>query len=140
MGLDVQARPAALGPADLVVDGLLGYSQAGSPRGATAQLIEATAGRRILALDVPSGLELATGTLHTPHVVAEATLTLAAPKHGLRAPDAAAAVGQLYLADISVPPLVWERLGLTHPFSPFGTHPIARIGATPSRTADDAPR
>jgi NAD(P)H-hydrate epimerase len=112
------------------VDGLLGYSQAGPPRGGAARLIQATAGRRILALDVPSGLELATGTLHTPHVVAEATLTLAAPKQGLRAAGVAAAVGRLYLADISVPPLVWERLGLP-PFSPFSTHTIARIGAAP---------
>jgi NAD(P)H-hydrate epimerase len=63
-------------------------------------------------------------------VVAAATVTLAAPKHALRAPGAAAAVGQLYLADISVPPLVWPRLGLAPP-SPFGTNTIARIGMAP---------
>jgi phage tail-like protein len=40
-------------------------------------------------------LELATGVLHAPHVVAEATLTLAAPKEGLRAPGAAAGRSQL---------------------------------------------
>jgi NAD(P)H-hydrate epimerase len=127
MGLDLQVGGPALGQADLVLDGLLGYSQAGPPRDHMARLIQATAGRRVLALDVPSGLELATGRLHTPHVVAEATMTLAAPKQALRSPGAAVAVGALYLADISVPPLVWARLGLAHP-SPFGTHPIARIG------------
>jgi NAD(P)H-hydrate epimerase len=131
MSLDVQVDGPALGPAELVLDGLLGYSQAGPPRDRTARLIEATAGQRVLALDVPSGLELATGTLHTPYVVAAATLTLAAPKHALRAPGAAVAVGQLYLADISVPPLVWTRLGLTHPLAAFGTHTIARIGGIP---------
>jgi NAD(P)H-hydrate epimerase len=120
-----------LGRADLVLDGLLGYSQAGPPRGRTARLIQASAGRRVLALDVPSGLELTTGRLHTPHVVAAATLTLAAPKHALRAPGTAAAVGQLYLADISVPPGVWARLGLVPP-SAFGTHTIVRIGVTPA--------
>lgn len=126
IGLDVRAGRAALGPADLVLDGLLGYSQAGPPHGDAAELIQATAGQRVLALDVPSGLELRTGTLHTPHVVAVATLTLAAPKQPLRAPGAAGAVGALYLADISVPPLVWARLGLADP-PPFGTHTIARI-------------
>jgi NAD(P)H-hydrate epimerase len=127
MGLNVGVGEPVLGQADLVLDGLLGYSQAGPPRDRTAQLIQATAGQRVLALDVPSGLELATGKLHTPHVMAAATLTLAAPKHALRAPGTAAAVGQLYLADISVPPLVWARLGLAPP-SAFGTHTIARIG------------
>jgi NAD(P)H-hydrate epimerase len=131
MGLDVQVDSTAIDPADLVVDGLLGYSQAGPPRDRTARLIQATAGRRVLALDVPSGLELATGRLHSPHVVAAATLTLAAPKTGLRAPGAPVAVGPLYLADISVPPLVWARLGLPPP-SPFGRHTIARIATTPA--------
>jgi NAD(P)H-hydrate epimerase len=130
MGLDVQVDGTALDPADLVLDGLLGYSQVGPPRGRTARLIQATAGQRVLALDVPSGLELATGTLHSPHVVAAATLTLAAPKTGLRAPGAPAAVGPLYLADISVPPLVWARLGLAPP-SAFGTHTIARLRSVP---------
>lgn len=73
-----------------------------------------SAGRRVLALDVPSGLELESGELHTPHTVAEATMTLAAPKTALGRPDAAAAVGRLFLADISVPALVYERLGLAY--------------------------
>jgi NAD(P)H-hydrate epimerase len=51
----------------------------------------------VLALDVPSGLELATGALYDPHVQAEATLTLAVPKEPLRAPGAAAARGELFL-------------------------------------------
>jgi NAD(P)H-hydrate epimerase len=134
MGLDVQVDGTRLGPAELVLDGLLGYSQAGPPRDRTARLIQVTAGQRILALDVPSGLELVTGRLHSPHVMAEATLTLAAPKTGLRAPGAPVAVGPLYLADISVPPLVWARLGLPPP-SPFGRHTIARIGTTPASGA-----
>ncbi len=66
--------------ADLVVDALLGYSQRGSPRPAAARLIAAAAAARVVALDVPSGLELSRGVLHEPHVRAEATMTLAAPK------------------------------------------------------------
>jgi NAD(P)H-hydrate epimerase len=134
MGLDVQVKGAAIDRADLVVDGLLGYSQAGPPRDRAARLIQATAGRRVLALDVPSGLELTTGRLHSPHMVAAATLTLAAPKTGLCAPGAPVAVGPLYLADISVPPVVWGRLGLPPP-SPFGRHTIARIGTAPASGA-----
>jgi len=136
MDVAVEAGIAPLSTSELVLDGLLGYSQTGPPRGGAAWLIEGTAGRRVLALDVPSGLELATGTLHTPQVVAVATLTLAAPKQGLRAPGAAAVVGELYVADISVPPSVFARLGLAPP-PPFGAATIVRLD--PLRAGDDGP-
>ncbi len=111
---------------DLVLDALFGYGQTGAPRGEAARLIEASLGRRVLALDVPSGLELATDTVHDPHVRADATLTLALPKAGLRAADARPAVGELFLADISIPARVYERLDLSHD-PPFGLSPIVRI-------------
>lgn len=111
---------------DLVIDALLGYGQQGDPRGEPARLIELSARRRVLSLDVPSGLELSTGARRTPCIAAEATLTLAAPKEGLRSSGAAAVVGRLYLADISVPPLVYERLGLAYA-SPFASNTIVRI-------------
>jgi NAD(P)H-hydrate epimerase len=50
-----------------------------------------------------------TGAAADPCVAATATLTLALPKTGLAG---APQVGELYLADISVPQLVYERLGL----------------------------
>jgi YjeF-related protein N-terminus len=49
--------------------------------------------RPVVALDVPSGLELANGRVHEPYVRANATLTLAEPKIALR--GARAAVGSL---------------------------------------------
>lgn len=123
------ARAAAvetLGEPELVVDAVLGYSQRGDPYGEAAALTRWSTGRRVLALDVPSGLELASGRLRIPHVVAEATLTLAAPKTGLGGPDAAAAVGRLFLADISVPALAYERLGLRYE-TPFGAGPLVEV-------------
>ncbi len=66
----------------------------------------------MLALDTPSGLDLTTGVAGTPAVWATATLTLALPKAGLL--DAPSA-GELYLADISVPPLVYQRMGIAVP-------------------------
>jgi NAD(P)H-hydrate epimerase len=80
----------------------------------------------VIALDVPSGVELASGTLHTPHVVAEATLTLAAPKTALAAAAAAACVGRLFLADITVPALVYERLGIAYE-TPFTRAPVVEV-------------
>ncbi len=99
--------------ADLVVDGLIGYGLSGAPRGSAAEMIRWANGQPapILALDTPSGLDTATGEVIEPAVRAAATLTLALPKKGLR--SRREYVGELYLADISVPPALYGRaLGL----------------------------
>jgi NAD(P)H-hydrate epimerase len=116
MGVGVRAADAVadLHPPAAVLDGLIGYSLRGAPRGPTADLIRWANDRseRVLALDVPSGMDAGTGAALDPTVRAAATLTLALPKHGLREPAAAHWTGELYLADISVPPGLYARLGL----------------------------
>ena len=109
-------------PADVVIDAVIGYSLRGAPRGRSAELIGVIAGRTVaptvVSLDTPSGLDVTTGA--TPGVVvgADATVTLALPKIGLRS---AAEVGTLYLADISVPPSVTAAIGAEPPgFGPDG--------------------
>ncbi len=101
--------------ADLFIDALIGYSLRGAPAGPVAALIRtANASRRpTLALDLPSGLDGDSGEASDPTIRATETLTLALPKRGLLAPAARPWVGQLYLADISVPEKVYRRLGLT---------------------------
>ncbi len=103
-----------LPPADLVIDAIIGYGLQGDPHGVAATLIQLANSSMapILSLDAPSGLDTASGRLYTPHVVATATMTLALPKHGLLQPEAQRAVGQLYLADISVPPPLYEQLDI----------------------------
>lgn len=126
-GISAAFAPGAeLPDADLVVDALLGYSQAGAPRGEAARLIAASAGRPVLALDTPSGLELTTGSLCEPHVRAAATVTLAAPKSALRLPSSAAAVGRLYLADLSIPAAGYERAGIAWS-TPFGRESVVAV-------------
>lgn len=98
---------------DLVVDGMIGYSLSGAPRGQAGEMIRWANGQPapVLALDAPSGLDTATGEVFDPAINAAATLTLALPKQGLR--SRRAHVGELYLADISVPPALYQQaLGL----------------------------
>ena len=100
------AQGESLPPADLIVDAVIGYSLSGAPRGTAAALIEAANAHAapVLSLDAPSGIDTTTGVVYTPSIRTTATMTLALPKEGLRAPSVAGAVGELYLADISVPP------------------------------------
>lgn len=78
----------------------------GPPHGAAAELIGWANSQPapVLALDAPSGLDTTTGNVFTPAIRAAATMTLALPKQGLLAGHVAPYVGELYLADISVPP------------------------------------
>jgi NAD(P)H-hydrate epimerase len=126
IGTPIAVGAGGLRTPELFIDALLGYSQRGAPRGGAAGLIAAAAGADVLSLDVPSGLALEEGSVYEPAVRADATLTLAVPKTGLRHGGAGALVGRLHLGDIGVPPLVYERLGIDYR-SPFARGPIVRL-------------
>jgi len=99
---------------DLILDAMIGYGLQGNPRERAAQWIRQinAAGTPVLSLDVPSGLDATRGIPMRPCVRANATLTLALPKTGLLTSDATPFVGDLFLADISVPPQLYRSLGL----------------------------
>ncbi|MFX1256048.1 MAG: NAD(P)H-hydrate epimerase [Promethearchaeota archaeon] len=96
---------------DLIIDSLIGYSLRGAPRDEAARLIKWTNEQKVpvLSLDIPSGIDPTTGIIYDPTVKATATMTLALPKEGLNSEVAVLHVGELYLADISVPPELYSR-------------------------------
>jgi NAD(P)H-hydrate epimerase len=98
---------------DLIVDGVIGYSLMGAPKGNAASLISWTEFQEIpvFALDIPSGMDATSGELYQPHITAAATMTLALPKTGLRAAGNEV-VGDLFLADIGVPPELYRAPSL----------------------------
>jgi NAD(P)H-hydrate epimerase len=126
MDAPIGVGASGLGATELFVDAILGYSQHGNPRGDAAALVAATADSNVLSLDVPTGLELERGIVGEPAVRAAATVTLALPKEALRAEAARPLVGDLYLADISIPATVYDRLGIGYR-SPFSGSPIVQL-------------
>lgn len=117
-----------LPPADLLIDAIIGYGLRGDPRGPARGLIQLanSSAAPILSLDTPSGVDTAAGRVFTPHIQAAATLTLALPKTGFRQPEAAAACGDLYLADIGVPAALYAQLGIAVP-TLFGRSDLAPL-------------
>ena len=95
------------------MDGLIGYSLKGNPRGRAAELMAwANASKSpVLALDTPSGLDSTTGDSHLSTITADATMTLALPKAGLLTAAAQTFVGELYLSDIGVPDWIYRKIG-----------------------------
>ena len=115
---------------DTILDGVIGYSLKGDPRGRAAELIQwANAAHvPVLALDVPSGVDSTEGVVRHPSIVATATMTLAAPKVGLAVPDAQPNIGELFVADIGVPDLVYQQIdGLDAMSGVFGSSDLLRV-------------
>ncbi len=122
--------PAESADKALLIDGIIGDSLSGAPKGAAADLIRwANAqSRPVLALDVPSGLEATTGRALSPCIRATATMTLALPKQGLATAEARPYVGELYLADIGVPPALYELSSIgVHVEGLFGKDDVIRL-------------
>jgi NAD(P)H-hydrate epimerase len=116
MGI-TEDRTTDLSQYDLIIDAMVGYGMQGVLRDASAEWTERVnaSGRDILSLDAPSGLDTTTGAVKGQGIHACATMTLALPKIGLQTKAARRYVGELYLADISVPPELYIRLGLVVP-------------------------
>ena len=103
--------PDELAGAELILDGLLGYSASGPPRDDVAECIRLADRSRvpILAIDLPSGLDPDTGVPRGVAIRAACTVTLALPKRGLLAAEAAPLVGAVVLADIGIPAAAYGR-------------------------------
>ena len=88
---------------NLIVDTLLGYNAKGNPYGAIKELIELAnkSKRKILAVDLPSGLDPDTGKVYSPCIKADYTLTLSYPKKGLL--KAKKYAGKIYLSYLTIP-------------------------------------
>jgi len=104
-GEALRALAGELGAFGLVVDALGGTGIRGALRGDPASAVEQinAAGRPVVAVDVPTGLDCDTGRADGPAVRALLTVTFVAPKLGFDAPGAADYTGQVVVADIGVP-------------------------------------
>jgi len=104
--LPAAVAPGALDGAAGVVDCLLGTGSTGAPRGAAAEAIRlmASAQLPVVACDVPSGVDAATGTVADPAVVvrAAATVTFAAAKPGLWIHPGKGYAGTVHVIDIGL--------------------------------------
>jgi NAD(P)H-hydrate epimerase len=89
----------------VAVDALLGTGFAGTPHGPVAEAIAAlnAAGLPVVAADVPSGVEAATGVVEGETVRAAATATFAAAKPGLWINPGKSHAGTVRVIDIGIP-------------------------------------
>jgi len=100
---------------DLVVDAVFGTGFKGAVDEHVGNIIEIIngAGKPVVAVDIPSGLEANTGKAHGPCIRATHTVTFGLPKTGLLVYPGVGYAGELIVADISIPPAVIEKRGIS---------------------------
>jgi len=109
-GADLERLSAALSEAEIVIDGLLGIGIKGAVRGYYGEAIELInrAGKMVVAVDLPSGLEADSGRVEGPCVKADLTVTMALPKLGLLLYPGRAYVGELAIAEVGYPRVILD--------------------------------
>lgn len=132
LGLAIATEPdRSFGGAQLVLDALLGTGLSRPAEGTIAEWIGAVnaSGRRVVALDVPSGLNSDTGVAAGPCVRAAVTVTLGLPKPGLLRGDGPSVAGEVWVADIGVPFEAYAAIGVKVPPHLFAMHDRFQLAA-----------
>lgn len=127
--------PDGTDPGDVVVDAMVGIGGEPPLRGIPDRVnvwLQRYA-VPVVALDLPSGLGGDVG-LRGACVNADVTVTLGAPKVGLQPRIVHPYVGDLYLADLGIPPALWRQVGV-EPIV-FSEGPLVRL--TVGERAPDA--
>lgn len=96
---------------DVIVDALLGIGVEGAPRGDIKDAVTAVnnAGKTVVSVDVPSGLNADTGAVEGACVKADVTVTFGVNKIGLVCYPGAEYAGRVVVSDISFAPGAIER-------------------------------
>jgi len=94
----------AMQNSDLIIDAILGTGLQGKVTGLKAKIIELinVAGKEVVAIDVPSGLNADTGKIEGPCIKATHTITLALPKIGLLLFPGASYAGNVTVVNIGI--------------------------------------
>jgi len=105
---DDPAVPAAIGGAQLILDGLLGIGGHGGLRAPQASLagLAARSPGAVVAVDLPSGVDADTGVVAGAAIQADVTVTFGTVKPGLLVDPGASHAGVIELIDIGLGPFL----------------------------------
>ncbi len=111
---------------DVVVDGILGIGGRPGLRAEAVEELDRWSGVPVVAVDVPSGVEVDTGRLPGPHVRADLTVGFGSLKPAHLVDPAASACGAVHLVDLGLE-LAPSRLGALRATDVAAILPVPRI-------------
>jgi hydroxyethylthiazole kinase-like uncharacterized protein yjeF len=98
----IEAMPRAVARADLAIDAMFGTGFRGALEGDAARASELIADLQTLAVDIPSGVDGATGETRGASVRADETVCFVAPKPGLLFEPGRSRAGRVTVVDIGI--------------------------------------
>lgn len=122
----------AVAVSDLVIDGMFGTGVNGRLSGLAKAVVELVneSSKPVLSIDIPSGLPARSGRPDGVCIRATYTVTLQVPKLGMVQYPGLDYVGQLTVADIGLPPAVFENI----PYNLVEAADVAKV--LPARSPD----
>lgn len=116
----------------LIIDALLGTGFAGEVRQPLASVIDEVnrareRGAKVLAVDVPSGVNASTGEVAAHCVEADITVTFHCMKVGLASYPGAAKAGRVEVCQIGIPAAAWTALASSERFELVDDLVVSRI-------------
>lgn len=98
----------------LIIDSLIGYNLKGNPRKHFAELIEManSSKKKVLAVDIASGLDATTGKAFKPCIKANYSLALTLPKTGMFKGEGKRASGKIFVGYLSIPGRIFLKAGI----------------------------
>ncbi len=113
-GRDLKKHASLLRHSSIIVDGMLGTGLASPVRGLYAGTIEFinTLEKKVVAIDVPSGMDATTGAVLGVSIRADVTATMASAKTGFFLYPGLAMAGRVEVVDIGLPRGLVEDAGI----------------------------
>lgn len=99
---------------DMIVDGIFGTGLKGPVEGLVKDIIDMinSSGRKVIAIDIPSGIRGETGTILGTCVKADKTVTFGLPKVGMLLHPGCENIGEMVVADIGIPAKVIDEMSI----------------------------
>ena len=129
-GIEIERRPRLEGAVQ-VLDALFGTGLNRPPGDREAAWIEAVnaSGRKVVAVDLPSGLDADRGRTPGPAIRADVTVTLGLPKAGLLTGEGPRLAGEIWVVDIGIPAEAYAIVGAAMPAHLFSMHDRVQLTA-----------
>lgn len=125
--------------AGVIVDALLGTGAGGAPRGEFATAVQAIRARaaaaRVIAVDIPTGVDADTGETEGDAVPAALTIALHAAKLGHYIGPGAFECGEVRVADIGIPPAAEDGAGVVPAAGTIGPGALRAIPTRGDRSS-----